>query len=91
MENTTASARLDATVTALSNAVMRGFAATLNYKIADLDLAIAVMRAETTALLFDERYEAARQSVIGRSLHQATVVNLVVAEAVAAYLAKGGK
>lgn len=75
----------DANISKLCDAVMRGFAAALNYKVADIDRAIAIMRAETKALFFKERYKDAREAVMLGSLNERYVVGLVVAECVAQY------
>jgi hypothetical protein len=75
----------DKAISQLADAIMRGFAAALDYKVADLDRAIAIMRAELKALLFEARYADARACLINRSLNQQYVIALVVTECVTRY------
>ena len=74
------------TVKSLADRVMRGVVSTGVMNDASerkLDGAVRIMRAELTAFLFDARYADARDCLMRRSMSEAYVVGLIVAECAA--------
>ena len=78
-------------VTPVANAIMRGVAASGVMDGADearYGKAVAVMRSEMMALITGPEYADARTSVLNRSLSEAYVIGLVIAQCVAKIGAK---